>query len=295
MASKARRRRQAQIAREKAKAARKRGRAATLAGIADDLRRPADLGQLSAVETGRLAELVAAAQRDQDRTRARFEALEMPPFEATSVATLTPEASRPARPSRRARRWQAGFSSAEKVVAQAEQAAAESQPTASLARRLSSFTWNLRLRLAFALTIRRMRKEGRRRRALGREFQRQIRAAREAINKLRRSRGGSTRAPRQAIAAAAQLIEQARDQQRDLVRHCSQAHEEIARWEDVARHELTEGRERTAKRALARRNQWARSFRHQVLEAEKEQAALAAHYGLLQAVQEELERQTASA
>ncbi len=49
-----------------------------------------------------------------------------------------------------------------------------------------------------------------------------------------------------------------------------------------------------AKRALARRNRWARSFRHQVLEAEKQQAALAAHDAMLVAVAEELERQTAA-
>jgi hypothetical protein len=272
-----------------------------LEAIADDLRRPADLGSPSTAEAAKLAELVAAAQREQDRTRARFEALEVPRFEATQAATLTPEASRPARPSRLARRWQARFAAAEQAAVRAEQAAAESEraalasePTAGLVRRLSSFTWNLRLTLAVALTIRRMRKEGRRRQAVGRDFQRQIRAAREAVKKLRRARGGGTRAPREAIAAAAQLLEQARGEQRELVRHCAQARDEIARWEAVARHELTQGREKTARRALARRNQWARSFRHQVLEAEKQQAALAAHDGLLQAVTEELERQTAS-
>jgi phage shock protein A len=90
------------------------------------------------------------------------------------------------------------------------------------------------------------------------------------------------------------LLAQARDEQRALVWHCEQARDEVARWEEVARHELTQGREKTAKRALARRNQWARSFSHQLMEAEKQHAALAAHDELLQAVAADFERQAAS-
>jgi hypothetical protein len=297
MGSRARRRHQAQLAREKAKAARKRRKAESLAAIADDLRRSAAVSAPSAAETEKLAAWLAEAQRDQERTRSRLAALDAPRFEANGEAASTLNPSRPPRPGRLARRWQAGLAAAERATIRAEQAAAESadsEPTASVARRLSSFTWNLRITLAFALTIRRMRREGRRRQALGRKFQQQIRAAREAVREARRSRRGSARAPREAITAAGRLLAQARDEQRELVRHCERARDEVSRWEDVARHELTQGREKTAKRALARRNQWARSFSHQLREAEKQQAALAAHDGLLQAVTAEFERQTAS-
>jgi hypothetical protein len=301
MGSKAWRRQQAQIARAKAKAARQRGRPAAREAIADDLRRHADFAQRIAAETSKLAELGVAAQREQDRTWARFEAIE-----AAALARLE---SPPRGPSKLARRLRSRFEAAERAAVRAEQAAVraeqaaaesaraalESPPRVSLARRLSIFTRNLRIDLAFALTLRRMRREGRRREALGREIRRRIRAAQEAVKRVSRSAGGSTRAPREAITAAVELLEEARGEQRALVRQCGRAQYEIGRWEELARHALTQGREKTAKRALARRNRWARSFRHQVLEAEKQQAALAAHDSMLLAVAEELERQTASA
>jgi hypothetical protein len=276
MGSKARRQRQAKAARDRDKAARERR-----AGP-----RPP-----TAAEALKLAALTAEAEAEVEQKWAHFRALE-----AAALAHERP----PSKPARgRGRRFLARYQAAERVVLRAEQAALQpAGPPPALARatrRLVSFGRIIRIEVGFWLIVRRMRRQGRRLEVLGRRAQDLVRAARVAVKKAKLSPGRATTAPQDAIAAAGRLLDEARHEQGALLEHCRHARNEMARWEDVARHELTSGREKHAKRALARRNQWARAFRRQVLEAEKQQAALAAHDGLLQALRDELERHHATA